>query len=230
VAREYRSRRFEQPLGALLHDRQVSAVTRLIREYPPRRVLEIGPGPARLTTEIARVVGGGFLVDASAEMLTEARRRLPSDPGWTSIQGDAFSLPFGQSFDMVYSFRLLRHFDLSTRLALYRQIFDVLKPQGWLVFDAVNATVSAPLRVSAAPGEYEHYDALLRPDQLRSELNASGFDLVALEGVQRRYRLLRWLQVYVAPRSARLARSAMNLLDSRVGGEPLEWIVTCRRR
>jgi hypothetical protein len=35
-------------------------------------------------------------------------------------------------------------------------------------------------------------------------------------------------QVYVAPRSRALARGAMELLD-RLGGPPLEWIVTCRR-
>jgi hypothetical protein len=104
----------------------------------------------------------------------------------------------------------------------------VLKPGGVLVFDAVNELVSAGLRASAGPTEFRHYDALLRADEITAELRRAGFEVERLAGVQHRYKALAWLQVIVAPRSRRLARFLMNRVDG-LGGEPLEWIVVCRR-
>jgi len=51
---------------------------------------------------------------------------------------------------------------------------------------------------------------------------------VSLIGVQRRYTALLNCQIYLAPRSEALARGAMEIID-RSGGEPLEWVVICRR-
>ena len=230
VARQYVDTRFREPLGAMLHARQVDALTRLIDATRPRRVLEIAPGPGRLTVDIAQAINGQtVLLEASAQMLGEARRRLagivrPPD----LLQGDAFHLPFGRAFDLVYSFRLIRHFMAPERARLYCEIARVLRPGGYLVFDAINEAVSAPLRAHARPGEYEHYDALTRPDVLEEELRYADLQLVSLEGVQRNYPALSRIQTLVAPRSRAVARMAIELTD-RLGGAPLEWIVTCRR-
>jgi SAM-dependent methyltransferase len=232
VAREYVARRFESPLGALLHRRQVRAVQRLIRDQAIEHAAELAPGPARLTVAIAPLVKSVTLIDASAEMLTEARRRL-DDRGIGRrarfLRADAFRLPLaGGRFNLLYSFRLIRHFERADRVRLYHEIARVLAPRGWLVFDAVNRVVSEPVRARARAGEYEHFDALLQPDELHEELRDAGFDVVSLAGVERRFSALMMCQVYVAPRSRTLARGAMELLD-RLGGPPLEWIVTCRR-
>jgi len=234
VAREYVDTRFREPLGALLHARQVAAIRRLIAEKRPSRVLEIAPGPGRLTVDVSKGIDGfvmmPVLVEASAQMLSEARRRLArTSLRWRTLQGDAFSLPFANAFDLVYVFRLIRHFRSTERTLLYRQIAKVLRPGGTLVFDAINEIVSAPLR-AYAPGEYQHYDALMRPDVLEMELAESGLELVSLEGVQRRYPALARIQTLVAPRSRQMARLAIELVDRFGGGAPLEWIVTCRRR
>ena len=232
VASEYIERRFRSPLGALLHDRQSNVIRRLIGAHAIRSAAEIAPGPARLTTAVAPLVDRITLVDASAEMLTEARRRLAGRDlrcRTQVVQADAFALPLKAGFDLVYSFRLIRHFERSDRVRLYQQIGSVLRPRAWLVFDAVNEAVSASLRATAAPGEYQHFDALLRPASLREELGEAGFEIAALIGVQHRYNVLLKCQIYLAPRSTRLARAAMGLID-RCGGEPLEWVVVCRKR
>jgi SAM-dependent methyltransferase len=231
VARQYVEARFREPLGAMLHARQVAALTRIIRAQRPRRVLEIAPGPGRLTVDVAPAVEGQtVLVEASAEMLGEARRRLAGVVRRPDLlQGDAFHLPFGRAFDLVYSFRLIRHFVASERAGLYREIARVLRPGGMLVFDAINEAVSAPLRANARPGEYEHFDALTRPDVLAAELQHAGLELLSLEGVQRNYPALSRIQTLIAPRSRPVARIAIEITD-RLGGAPLEWIVTCRRR
>ncbi len=232
VAARYIDERFREPLGALLHDRQASTLKRLLQGQASCRVLEIAPGPGRLTTEIAPMAGvRGTVLDASAQMLAQARRRVSplADGRWSFVHGDAFHLPFDTEFDAVFVFRLIRHFDEGDRLRLYREIRRVLKPGGVLVFDAVNEIVSAPLRQKSDPSEYGVYDALLRPEQVRAELAEAGFDTIVLDGVQRRFPLLHRLQVLVAPRSRRVARAAMELVDRFTGGQPLEWIVTCSR-
>ena len=230
VAARYIENRFREPLGALLHARQADALRRIVRQMKPRDVLEIAPGPARLTVDVGRVLRRpGTAIDASRAMLGQARRRL-DEAGlpWRCVNGDAFALPFGCEFDLVYSFRLVRHFERAERVRLYGEVARVLRWSGLFVFDAVNAEVSAPLREAAAPGEYEHYDALLTEPELEEELAEAGLAVRSLEGVQRRYGALTRAQVLIAPRSRPLARAAMEVID-RLGGPPLEWIVTCCR-
>jgi ubiquinone/menaquinone biosynthesis C-methylase UbiE len=229
VARTYVENRFVEPIGALLHDRQLEAVLRVIDRERPQRILELAPGPARLTLDVARRSRThGVMVDASGEMLAEAKRRLADDADrWRAVQGDAFALPVSGCVDLVYTFRLIRHFEAADRQRLYREIARVLRPGGLLVFDAVNARVSERLRATA-PSAHRHYDALLTPDALREELTSAGLTLLELQGVQHRYSLLHSLQVLVAPRSRRIARFLIDRIDA-LGGEPLEWVAICRR-
>ena len=231
VAADYVDQRFREPLGALLHRRQVAVLRDVIATTQPRRVLEIAPGPARLTTDVAPLLKRKpVVVDASAQMLAQARRRLFAvGQSARLLQGDAFQLPFAARFDLAYTFRLIRHFELADRMRLYRQIAKVLRPGGLFVFDAVNEVVSAPLRRRSKPGEHVHFDALLRPETLTRELVESGFRVVSLVGVQHRYQWLYRVQTLIAPRSRILATGTMAMVDSLGGGEPLEWVVVCRR-
>ncbi len=232
VAGTYVEQRFSQPLGALLHDRQARALRAILQSRSPARVLEIAPGPGRLTREVADLPGvRGTLIDASPQMLAHARRHVAPRAGgrWSCLIGDAFALPLVAEFDVVFTFRFLRHFEDADRMRLYGEIARVLKPGGLLVFDVVNEIVSERLRKRSAPGEYVHFDALLTAGTVQRELREAGFIIRSMEGVQRRYEVLRRLQVLVAPRSGALARAAMELVDRVGGGEPLEWIVTCSR-
>jgi SAM-dependent methyltransferase len=231
VAQDYVANRFMSPLGAILHARQTSVVRNVIRRQGISRAAEIAPGPARLTVDIVPFLETVTLMDASLQMLQEARRSLLTrklEGKARYVQADAFALPIEGSFDLVYSFRLIRHFDIQDRRKLYREIGKILNPGGWFIFDAVNRLVSQALRHGAAPGEYEHHDALLTSSELKHELELAGFQVSALIGVQYRYSWLRKCQIYIAPRSQRLARWAMEGFN-RLGGEPLEWVVVCRR-
>lgn len=233
AAREYLDRRFREPLGAQLHERQVAVLRAAVSRLRPRRILEIAPGPARLSAEISLPDGAaGVLAEANLGMLRLARERLLVAGGgrrWRFAGADAFHLPFAPTFDLVYSFRLVRHFEDDDRARLYREVGRALRPGGHFLFDAVNKKVSGPLRARAEPGEYPIYDALLSPGELRAELERAGFELLRLDGLQHRFSLLRRIQILVAPRSRTLARAAMRAVDRWGGGEPLEWVVTCRR-
>jgi ubiquinone/menaquinone biosynthesis C-methylase UbiE len=232
VATSYISERFEQPLGRLLHFRQIAGVCSVIEKLPNPQFLEIAPGPARLTVELApKLSSGGVLLDASQEMLAVARNRLyqvSAEAHWKFVHGDAFQLPFDCRFNIVITFRLIRHFGKDDRLRLYREIKRVLLPNGRLVFDAVNSSMWSWIRKEAPESEFRHYDATFQRDELCQELTDSGFEVESLIGVLHHYPALYRIQVLLGPRSRPLAYAAMRLID-RFGREPMEWIAVCRK-
>jgi len=99
-----------------------------LQPAPGERILDVGCGTGRLTSEIAArpgivVVG----LDRSAAMLTEARRghRLPY------VQADGTALPFAGSFDAVFSAATFHWIHDHDRL--FVSLYDALKPGGRLV-------------------------------------------------------------------------------------------------
>lgn len=227
VAREYVARRFESELARLLHERQVAAVNRLLRDTRPERVLEIAPGPGRLTRDIAPI-GKLTCLEFNEGMIAEGRVVCGDRAFW--VQGDAFELPFQKEFDLAYSFRFIRHFQRDDRFRLYEQIRRVLKPGGRLICDAVNEQVSGQLRENS-PQDYPIYDKLYRNEaDLRQELEQAGFDVILLEPVQCWYSLQYKAQVLLGPRSAWACRLAIRTLENLRRGAALEWIVTARMR
>ena len=53
AAAEYVEKRFASELFRLLHDRQVRAIRNVISRTRPQQVLEVAPGPGRITREMA---------------------------------------------------------------------------------------------------------------------------------------------------------------------------------
>src|SRR5690606_24635217 len=130
VADQYVDRRFSSELMRVAHDKQVEAVQRANPRVGSGRILEIAPGPGRSTCDV-RAGGRLCCLEYNQQMIERGRSVCQENVRW--IQGDAFNLPFSSSFDLVYSFRFVRHFQRSDRDRLYRQIRQVLKPAGWLV-------------------------------------------------------------------------------------------------
>jgi ubiquinone/menaquinone biosynthesis C-methylase UbiE len=225
-ATRYVDRRFVAPLMEMLHKRQVAAVERVLREQQPRRTLEVAPGPGRLTRDV-RPAGKLVCLEYNNEMIAAGQTACNSAVQW--VQGNAFELSFNQEFDFLYTFRFVRHFHRADRDRLYEQFRRVLKPGGWLVFDAVNAAVSAPLR-AARPEDYPVYDKLYCDEaELKAELAAAGFAIVRLCGVQRWFSVQSRVQVLIGPHSRRLCSWIIHGLELLRRGPALEWVVTCRR-
>jgi ubiquinone/menaquinone biosynthesis C-methylase UbiE len=225
VAAAYIRERFETELNKILHHRQVSFVNRVVSSQTPERVLEIAPGPGRLTRDL-RVKGTIICLEYNKGMIELGSASCSDMTRW--VRGNAFQLPFSQVFDLVYGFRFVRHFHRQDRQELYGEISRVLRPGGYFVMDAVNERVSRSLR-QAHPERYPVYDKLYRPDELRQELNEAGLNVVTLHPVQK---YLRWQyrsQILLGPRSNRLNRLIIRTLEKLPGKEGLEWIVLCRR-
>jgi len=227
----YLKRRTAQPLNGVLHRGQVNFVNRVLAERRPTRVLEIAPGPARLTAEL-EYAGRGLAVDASPQMLSVARDRLRDRPGeWLMTRGDAFALPVAaHSVDLVYTTKFIRHFQRADRHALYEQIHRVLRGDGAFIMDAQNRAVSLPHREKKGLERYPIYDALYDLPELIAELTEERFHVVRVGGLVRHFavqsRLNRLRHLKLTALASALVR-AVERLPSRA---PSTWMVLCEVR
>jgi len=225
VASRYVDERFRSEVHRLLHDRQVAAIQRAIGCIPAGRVLEIAPGPGRLTRQI-RPSGSLVCLEYNEGMVERGRQASAGKALW--VRGNGFQLPFAEAFDLVYTFRFVRHFRRADRDRLYGEVRRVLKPGGYFLLDAVNDRISRPLR-AAHPEEYPIYDKLYQAQELRDELRGAGLPPLSLEPVQKFMHCQGWSQTYLGPRWNWLNRLIVRCLERLPRREGLEWIVTCRR-
>jgi ubiquinone/menaquinone biosynthesis C-methylase UbiE len=225
VAEKYVEERFATEIGHLVHRRQVKFVNDVIASYRPRRVLEIAPGPGRLTRDV-KFPGALVCLEYNEGMIEQGCSACGSMVRW--IRGDGFQLPFANVFDLVYTFRFVRHFHRSDRERLYSEIKRVLRPGGHFVTDAVNERFSKPLRM-AHPEEYPVYDKLYQPEELREELTKAGLDPVELLPVQKFFHWQFRSQIFLGPRSRWVNRMVIWALEQLPRSEGLEWVVACHR-
>ena len=131
IAEDYiHSRYGRDPFGRALHERQARLLRKVVSRQQVRKLLEIAPGPARLTV-YAAATEYAYGVEQSAAMLRLAKARVAEFgvDGWRFVRGDAFHLPLGEdTFDFVMCFKLIRHFARADRLALLAEIRRVLRP------------------------------------------------------------------------------------------------------
>lgn len=231
LADEYvRSRYESDPFGRALHERQVRVLRRVIRRLGIRRLLEVAPGPGRLTVHVPKVARA-CAVEQSPAMLRVARERLLAHGrnDWELIEGDAFRLPLADSsFDMVMSFKLLRHFDEDHRRLLLAEARRVLVSEGYLVLDVAN---SAAYRWLHAKWGVEHGwidDYWFTASAFRREMQDAGFKAVWMRPVHTAVIAQHYCWAYLHRLSAPAARLAGRMLQHSPFGQPLEWLAVCQ--
>jgi ubiquinone/menaquinone biosynthesis C-methylase UbiE len=231
VVDQYLRRRTAQPLNGFLHRCQVCFLTRALRERAPAQVLEIAPGPARLTAEL-ELPPSTVVVDTSAEMLAVARRRLRArGRGYTLLQGDAFTLPFAsRSFDFVCALKLIRHFQIDDRRRLYAEILRVLKPGGAFTLDAQNRAVSLPHRQRKGLESYPVYDVLYDPAELVAELETAGFRILRLKGMVKHFAVQRRLNRLRRFGLAGAGSALIRIVEHIPSKAPSTWMVLSEAR
>lgn len=117
------------PLGGLASLRDQALATIAIE--PTARVLELGCGTGGFTRLLAQRTAHVTSVDASANMMTRARRRAPSA---TFVESDitAYRASKG-AFDIVWCAFVLHELDRDARAAALAVAHDALAPSGQLV-------------------------------------------------------------------------------------------------
>ncbi|HZN59992.1 MAG TPA: class I SAM-dependent methyltransferase [Planctomycetota bacterium] len=236
VATKYIQERFAWAWSRLLHETQVKVLNDLLASHRPASVLEVAPGPARIAPDL-KGVARGTMVEASEPMIEVARERLRRyglERVWNVKHGNAFDLAaLGQTFDFVYTFRFLRHFEESDRRRLMAQVRTVLNASGVLVFDVVNQVIREAIdaREKRAPpqGALPVYDVTYLEPAFRAELASEGFEVVALRPAIRHYFLQSWLSYRLGTRLPKLAWMLVNSVERIPAAHPLEWVAVCRR-
>ncbi len=230
ISNKYIDCRFQSALGRVLHEKQVGVVNHVIKEFQCDRIIELACGPARITSDIT---GGCYrvAVDGSPSMIKEGIIRLKKqgkEGQWSLHVADIFDMALNEQFDLVYSFRFIRHFKLEDRKRIYSKIEQHLRTGGKIVFDVVNRRVSEPERLRDGLEKYPIYDKLYYEDDFREEMEKQNWQIVQLIPVHPHYRLIGNLQVYLAPRSYPIAYYLIRWIEHHLRAKPLEWIAVCK--
>lgn len=235
VAETYIRQRFNFSWSRTLHDKQVAEINCLIRRDQPASILEIAPGPARIATELTNV-RRGVMIEYSEEMLTLARRRLEDaglDKVWDARHGNAFELDQSElQFDLLYTFRFIRHFKLDDRARLYEGFRSCLNAEGLLVFDVVNERIRKKIdtkQSNEVSDSLNVYDVCYSEQSFREEMNNFGFEVLNLVPVVNYFFMQSWMSYTFDSRIKNLTYAAVNLLERFPSRNPLEWIAVCRR-
>ncbi len=231
IAQKYLDKRFTFPLGRVLHEKQVSIVNKYLQILQPTSILEVACGPGRITLDVevpSKVEA--IAVDASEEMLAIAQRRAKETGKnqWRFLLEDAFSLDLKRKFDLIFSFRFVRHFKIQERRKIYDVIKKHLNTKGVFIFDVVNKEVSLPLRLKEGLENYPVYDELYTRLDFISEMQEEGFLIKELVPVHPYYSLMQKIQIYLGPRAEGLTYKILKFMEFNLKGRNLEWIAVCQ--
>jgi ubiquinone/menaquinone biosynthesis C-methylase UbiE len=231
IAERYTRTRFSRPLGAVQHRIQVQTMNQAIKRYKPRSLLEIACGPARLTAEISGFEKG-VAIDNSHEMLNIAKHIVPNNSQWTFLRADAFNLHLNQQFDLIYSFRFLRHFTLKDRRKIYSTVTNLLNESGLFIFDAVHYDKPTFVKYFERKGDIPIYDETYsKTDVLITELEDAGFEVLEIKRVVRHFYIQAAIsRVTHVLRLNAIGEYIINLFEDLDYGRPLEWIVICTKK
>jgi SAM-dependent methyltransferase len=95
------------------------------------RVLDVGCGPGTITADIGRRVAPGAVlgIDASADVIAEARRHAGGGPNVQFTVGDLYTLDIpDDTFDVVHAHQVLQH--LADPVGALRKMTRLCKPGG----------------------------------------------------------------------------------------------------
>jgi trans-aconitate 2-methyltransferase len=163
-------------VNAPMNARGDDAVARL-RLTGGETVLDAGCGTGQVTESLlARLPHGRVIaLDASAQMLDAARRRLGDDPRVSFVQADlAQPLPLSEPVDAIVSTSTLHW--LRDHDALWRDLAAALRPGGQLVVDCGGAgNIAEVLRVLAELGHPDHPWTYASAEETEHRLAAAGF-------------------------------------------------------
>jgi len=142
----------------------------------PRDVLDVGCGTGRLLEAAGRRWADARLtgVDASEQMLAQARRKGEGDPRLTFERGDASALPLPDaSIDAAFSTMSFHHW--ADREGGVREVLRVLRPGGIFILADIKMPLLVLLRPVVNRGDRATFE---RPGIVRGYLERAPFAIL----------------------------------------------------
>src|SRR3989338_320627 len=226
VVENYVPKRFIEPMGILKHERQVKVINCILSKINDPVVLDLACGPARLSKDISPVKKG-YAVDASSGMIAIAKEMVPAQ--WAVLCQDAFKLKFKPHyFDVVISFRFIRHLQEQDRRKIYAQVQRLIKKEGYFIIDVLNGKTVRWLRL-IGKHKYQVYDEVYNQRQFIKEIESAGFLIVAMVPIIK-HTLLQALVSKCAKTFCldSFALKLLTVIEQSSRGAPWEWIAICK--
>ena len=141
------------------YEEMLARAAEAVAESKPKKVIDLGAGTGALAQAVLRRCEGASveLIDADAEMLTQARERLAPFASRVQYTKRAFQGPLPACDAVVASLALHHVPTLAKKRTVFRAIYAALRPGG--VF--VNADATMPADPSARQADYETWAAHL---------------------------------------------------------------------
>jgi SAM-dependent methyltransferase len=203
---------YDQHLVPMIFEPYAADLAQRVRELGPDRLLEVAAGTGAVTRALAVTLPDTVSItatDLSPAMIQHASTRGVARPvEWQTA--DVMDLPFPDAaFDVVVcQFGVMF---LPDRAAGYREVFRVLRPGGWFLFNVwdriehnefahVVSSTLAELYPDDPPRFMERTPhGYFREDEIRADLAAGGFvDDVRVEEVRSRSRAATSAEVAIA--------------------------------
>lgn len=138
------------------------------------KILDIAPGDGRIVQEDIKY-GDCMGVDSSEAMLNVLRKRFENNSNLKTKFADYFKNDIEGKFDVITTFRYIRHFEYFQRKILYKKIKNNLNEHGILIFDVPNIAFEMPVRNQNGWDKYNIYDIFTTKEDMITELEENGF-------------------------------------------------------
>ena len=102
------------------------------------------------------------------------------EPNLQLITKDFFDLNYTDSFNVITTFRYIRHFEYVDRKKIYQKVCDLLKKDGVFIFDVPNIAAESLLRKHIGWNQFNIYDIFWTEEAITQELNENGFEVAKM--------------------------------------------------
>lgn len=150
------------------------------------KMLDIATGTGRI---LDKLVNKGLCaaIDNSDEMLNIIKSRFENIGDLSLLKGDFLELNIDSKFDIITSFRYIRHFDNKERQIIFQKIQNILNQEGLLIFDVPNLSSEIELRNTLGWKNFNIYDVFWTEDSIKEELEMYDFEIIQMIPIDRYY-------------------------------------------
>ena len=212
IVSNYESARFaEYPMNVVNELEQI-AVDEILKIEKGKvkqdtQILDISTGTGRILEKLVDK-GQCTVIDNSSEMLKVIIDKFGETSKLNLVKGDFLEVKVNGTFDIITSFRYIRHFEHKERNIILNKIKTLLNENGLLIFDVPNLKTEVALRDSIGWEHFNIYDVFWTKETLESELKAYGLEIVHMVPIDGYY---------------------FEKLPNKYRQEPMSWVVAVRK-